>query len=113
MRTGGDKEIVKALKPFEKTQVPLAVSKATMDGRSAIASDRGSVTWIDSAYPKMLRELSEVMVQLGYKRGKEAKLVADAYMNGYVRGLGKGAKAAITFLVRTPKRKVKKVRYSK
>jgi hypothetical protein len=88
MRHGGDKEIIAALKPFEKTQVPLACDLATMDGRSI---GRGERSWIDPNYESMLRKLAKVMRKLGYKG--DATHVADAYMCGYVRGLHRGARA--------------------
>lgn len=51
------------------------------------------MTWLDPKYKQMLRALSTVMDSLGYRKGREAELVADAYMCGYVRGLGRGARA--------------------
>jgi hypothetical protein len=83
---GGDKAIIRALKPFEITQVPLAVSCAAEDQRMV---GKGETSWIDPAYPKMLRDLTAVMRSMGY--GKNSEVVADAYMNGYVRGLNRGA----------------------
>jgi len=86
MRIGGDKAIIRALKPFEKTQVRYAAAEATVDQR--MFANAASM-WIDPAYPKMLRDLTAVMRSMGY--GKESKAVADGYMNGYVRGLNRGA----------------------
>ena len=87
MRHGGDKAIIQALKPFEKTKVRLAVACAFE------RDEKGDASWFDPAYPKMLRDLTAVMRSMGF--GKESKVAADAYMNGYVRGLHRGAIAAV------------------
>jgi hypothetical protein len=92
MRVGGDKEIIKALEPFEKTQVRIAACLGLEDQRSF--REPTVLAWIDPAYPHMLHNLAKVMRQLGYKRGRWAEIAADTYMNGYVRGLYRGAKAA-------------------
>lgn len=95
MKSGEDKRILEALALFDSAEMQVGNVSRT-DGLPLDAPGQaifgpldgpGQFTWTHPCYPEILRKMTEAMELLGYHRGKQAQMVADAYICGYVRGV--------------------------
>jgi hypothetical protein len=91
VKVGGDEEIMEALALCFDGESELLVGNSTMiseiKGVLGPLDGPGEFTWVHPNYDKIMKGLTKAMVKLGYDKGKESELIADAYLCGFIRGM--------------------------